>query len=33
MPKVYATMPDEEVWKILAYVRSQYVGDPSKIDW
>jgi mono/diheme cytochrome c family protein len=33
MPKVYANVPDEEVWKILAYVRSLYAGDPQKVDW
>jgi cytochrome c(L) len=33
MPKVYANLPDEEVWKILAYVRSVYAGDPQKADW
>ncbi len=33
MPKVYNAMPDDEVWKILAYVRSLYAGDPQKVDW
>jgi hypothetical protein len=33
MPKVGASIPDEEVWKMLAYVRAQYAGDPKKIDW
>ena len=33
MPKVYNAMPDDEVWKILSYVRSLYAGDPQKIDW
>jgi mono/diheme cytochrome c family protein len=33
MPKVFGAMPDEEVWKILAYVRSLYAGDPGRIDW
>jgi cytochrome c(L) len=33
MPRVYASLPDDEVWKILAYVRSQYAGDPQKINW
>ena len=27
------TMTDEEVWKVLIYVRSVYAGDPSKINW
>jgi mono/diheme cytochrome c family protein len=26
-------MTDEEVWKVLVYVRSLYAGDPAKIDW
>jgi mono/diheme cytochrome c family protein len=33
MPQVYNTLPDEEVWKMLAYVRSRYEGDPAKVNW
>ena len=34
MPNVIGkSMTDEEVWKVLLYVRSVYAGDPSKIDW
>lgn len=33
MPKVYNTLSDDEVWKMLAYIRSIYAGDPAKIDW
>jgi cytochrome c(L) len=33
MPRVYNDMPDDEVWKILAFIRSQYAGDPKKVDW
>ena len=33
MPTVYNAVPDEQVWKILAFVRSVYAGDPSKINW
>ena len=33
MPKIYGAMPDEEAWKIIAYVRSVYAGDKSKINW
>jgi cytochrome c553 len=33
MPKSGAGLPDEQVWKILAYVRSLYKGDPSLINW
>lgn len=27
------SMTDDEVWKVLLYVRSVYAGDPSKINW
>ena len=33
MPKVWSGLEDEQVWKIIAYVRSLYRGDPSKVDW
>jgi cytochrome c(L) len=34
MPAVFGnTLKDDEIWKILAYVRSLYQGDPSKINW
>jgi mono/diheme cytochrome c family protein len=33
MPKIYGEMPDDELWKILAYVRSLYAGDKSKVNW
>lgn len=33
MPKIYDAMPDEELWKIVAYVRSLYSGDKSKVNW
>jgi cytochrome c(L) len=33
MPKVFGALPDDEIWKILAYIRAQYAGDPSKVDW
>lgn len=26
-------LPEEEIWKMLAYIRSLYRGDPSKITW
>lgn len=26
-------MTDDQLWKILAFIRSLYKGDPSKIDW
>jgi len=33
MPKSATGLSDEQVWKILAYVRSLYKGDPSLINW
>jgi cytochrome c(L) len=34
MPKVFAQqMTDDEIWKVIAYIRSTYVGDPSKVNW
>lgn len=33
MPTVYNALPDEQVWKILAFIRSLYTGDPGKINW
>lgn len=33
MPTVYAQLPDEQVWKILSFIRSVYKGDPSKVNW
>ena len=33
MPPLGKTMPDDDVWKVLTYVRSLYAGDPSKINW
>ena len=33
MPTVYSTLPDEQVWQILSFIRSLYKGDPSKINW
>ena len=33
MPTVYSVLEDEEVWKILAFIRSVYAGDPDRIDW
>jgi cytochrome c(L) len=32
MPKVF-TLTDDEVWKMIAYIRSVYAGDPSKVTW
>lgn len=34
MPKVFGQqMTDEEIWKVITYMRSVYVGDPSKVNW
>ena len=33
MPTVYSTLADDQVWKILAFIRSLYVGDATKINW
>lgn len=33
MPKAFASMPDDQVWKLVSYVRSMYRGDPAKITW
>ena len=33
MPRTFAGLPDDSVWKLLAYVRSLYKGDPSLINW
>ncbi len=34
MPAVFgAVMTEEETWKILAYIRSLYKGDPSRVNW
>jgi cytochrome c peroxidase len=33
MPKTWAGISDEHVWKLLAYVRSLYKGDPSLVNW
>jgi cytochrome c(L) len=33
MPKTWSSLEPDQVWKILAYVRTLYTGDPSKVDW
>lgn len=33
MPKTWATLPDDQIWKMIAYVRTLYKGDPALIDW
>jgi len=33
MPKTFGSIPDDEIWKMLAYIRSIYSGDPNKVNW
>jgi len=33
MPTVYSSLPDEQVWQILAFIRTLYIGDPTKKNW
>lgn len=33
MPAFGQSMTDDEIWKVLAWIRSLYKGDPSKINW
>jgi mono/diheme cytochrome c family protein len=33
MPTVYSSLPDEQVWQILAFIRTLYIGDPAKRNW
>ena len=34
MPAVFgAILSDEQVWKIIAWIRSIYKGDPDRIVW
>lgn len=33
MPPWADKLSDEEIWKVMAYVRSLYKGDPAKIVW
>ena len=33
MPVVYSVLEDDEVWRLMAFIRSIYAGDPSKINW
>ncbi len=34
MPAAFgAQLTDDEIWKILAYIRSVYKGDPARIEW
>ncbi len=33
MPSLKDRLTEDEIWKIIAYVRSYYKGDPSKVSW
>lgn len=35
MPAVgtMANIPDDEIWKLITYIRAQYKGDPAAIVW
>lgn len=34
MPAVFGkTLKDDEIWKMITYIRSVYRGDPERIDW
>jgi len=33
MPKVFGALEKDQVWKIIAYIRSIYQGDQSQINW
>jgi mono/diheme cytochrome c family protein len=33
MPKIFGHLSDDDVWKMIAYIRSIYQGDPSRINW
>jgi len=34
MPAAFGgVLKDDEIWQILAFIRSLYQGDPNKIDW
>jgi hypothetical protein len=33
MPKIWGALPDDDVWKMIAYIRSFYRGDPTKVNW
>jgi mono/diheme cytochrome c family protein len=33
MPAVGRNMTDDEIWKVIAWVRSIYRGDPNLVEW
>ena len=33
MPKFGQTLSEDQIWKLIAYVRSLYQGDPALIQW
>lgn len=33
MPAVGKNMTEEEIWKVIAWIRSIYKGNPDQINW
>lgn len=33
MPPLAGVVSDDEAWKLIAYIRSKYAGDPALRDW
>jgi cytochrome c(L) len=33
MPRIYGHLSDDDVWRMITYIRSIYQGDPSRINW
>jgi mono/diheme cytochrome c family protein len=33
MPKFGQTLTEDQIWKLIAYVRFLYQGDPALIQW
>ena len=33
MPKIWGHLSNDEVWKMITYIRSLYQGDPSRVNW
>jgi len=33
MPKVFGDLEPDQVWKMIAYIRSLYAGDPTLVNW
>jgi mono/diheme cytochrome c family protein len=33
MPKVFGDLEPDQIWKMIAYIRSLYAGDPKLVNW